>query len=64
MLFQVISKDDNKPRMSTDYASCIPRPDELKALNKRHTFKLNGKKASMTAVVEYLKEHKKEVALQ
>lgn len=64
MLFQVINKEDGKPRMSTDYACCIPRPDELKALNKRHTFKLNDKKASMTAVVEYLKEHKKEVALQ
>lgn len=64
MLFQVISKQDGKPRMSTDYACCIPRPDELKVLNKQHTFKLNGKKASMTAVVEYLKEHKKEAALQ
>lgn len=64
MLFQVISKEDGNPRMSTDYACCIPRPDEMKALNNQHTFKLNGKKASMTAVVEYLKEHKKEAALQ
>lgn len=58
MLFQVISKEDGKPRMSTDYVSCIPEPRELKVLNKQHTFRLNGKKASMTAVIEFIKNRR------
>lgn len=63
MLFQVISKEDGILRMSTNYLCCIPGPNELKVLSKRHTFKLNGKKATMTAVIEYKKQHKQEVTL-
>ena len=58
MRFQVLK--DGQAKMHTEYLSCIPKKDELTAMQKAgYKFKLDGKAANVSQIIKFVDESKK-----
>lgn len=60
MYFEVLK--DGNGKMYTEHISCIPKKDELTAMQKAgYKFKLNGKAANVSQILQFVADSKKPV---